>query len=95
MSNMQKPPALVGQVEPSVGRHPWAAEMLAMMSDRWGTTTGDLAQRHSRLQHCGANRHQQSASALAVLRQLEAQGVVKKLDNEKPIAWVLVTPNAG
>jgi hypothetical protein len=68
--------------------------MLAMLNERWGTTTGDLAQRHSRLQHWGNNRHQQSASALAVLRQLEAEGVIKKLDDEKPIAWVLATPNA-
>lgn len=77
----------------SEARHPWESEMLAMLSDRFGTTTGDLAQRHSKLMRYGHNQHQRSAAALAMLRTLEAEGKVRKMDDQKPIAWMLVAPN--
>ena len=74
-------------------RRSWESEMLAMLSHRFGTTTCDLAQRHSKLMLYGHNQHQRSAAALAMLRTLEAEGKVRKMDDQKPIAWMLVAPN--
>lgn len=38
----------------------------------------------------GHNNHTQSAYVLGILRDLERHGYVRRLDEEKPIAWLRV-----
>lgn len=70
-------------------RHPWEAELLALLSDQFGTTTGDLAKQHSSLVQYGYNQYQRSAAALSMLRTLETEGKVVRMDDRKPVAWIL------
>jgi len=72
--------------------HPWDAEMLTLLSARYGTTTGDAAQRHTGLS--SFSRQRQSAAAYQVLLRLEAAGLVRRMDAERPVAWMLAAEAA-
>lgn len=69
-------------------------EALALLSAEFGTTTGDLAQQMPSMAAWGYSRRAQSQNALTVLRRLQARGLVKWMDDQKPIAWILARPNA-
>lgn len=68
-------------------------EALALLSDRHGTTTGDIAQQMPSMRIWAYSRGVQSQKTLTVLRRLQACGLVKRMDNETPVVWMLARPN--
>lgn len=71
------------------------AEALALLLPHVGIDTGAVAQSMPSLRIWQTNRRTQSQCALHALLRLEACGLARRMDNEKPIAWMLKTPNAG
>lgn len=69
-------------------------EALALLSDQDGMTTGDIAQQMPSMRIWSYSRSAQSQNTLTVLRRLQACGLVKRMDDEKPVVWMLARPNA-
>lgn len=68
-------------------------EALSLLSAEFGTTTGDLAQQMPSMKVWDYSRRAQSQNMLTVLHRLQACGLVKRMDDQKPIAWILARPN--
>ena len=72
-------------------------EALSVLTDDWGTSTNDVGytcwKRYGRT--LGSTPQKRSAAWLQVMLRLERRGLVRRLDDEKPVAWQRVaTPNA-
>lgn len=64
-------------------------EIWTVLDTRAGTTVRDIA---NKVSSYSSNRRSNSGQIAYMLRALEAYGYVKKLDDEKPIAWVAIQP---
>jgi len=67
---------------------PYEEKILAILCPKWGTDTRRIAERCGHVAG-GVSRASQSALVLNSLKRLEKHGLVKRLDGELPIAWVL------
>lgn len=61
-------------------------KILAALDTDGGFTTGDVAKRVSPL--FGHNTRTHSAAVRSWLLQLEQAGLVRRLDDQKPVSWV-------
>ena len=74
-------------------------EALSVLSDNWGTSTNDLGhevwKKYGRT-FGGVSPQKRSSAWLQVLLRLERRGLVRRLDDLKPVAWQRVpqAPNA-
>lgn len=60
-------------------------KILDVLSTRGGFTTGDVAKRVMPM--FGSNMHQHSGAVRSWLLRLEKSGLVRRLDNDKPVCW--------
>ena len=67
---------------------PYEEKILTILDDKWGQTTRRVAERCGHVAG-GINRASQSSLVLNSLKRLEKRGLVKRLDDQLPIAWVL------
>lgn len=71
------------------------AEAMAALSDRFGTSTLDVGRAMNGLRAFHGMPRSLVGSVGAILRRMEAAGLVKRLDSEKPVAWLRVKPAAA
>ena len=64
------------------------AEILAVLGWGGGFVTGHIAALVPSVSTRGLSRHVQSAWVRRELLQMEKAGLIKRLDNQKPVAWV-------
>lgn len=62
-------------------------DVLCVLDGAGGFTTGDVAKRVSF--RFGHNKRTHSAAVRAILLGLERQGLVKRMDDQTPVCWVL------
>lgn len=63
-------------------------KILAVLDAKAGFASGDIADKVKPL--FGVNRRQHCAAVLSWLKRLEKDGLVARMDQEHPIAWVKV-----
>lgn len=70
-------------------------KVLAALDGPGALLTRDVAARVSPM--FGLNQYQHSGAVRSFLLQLEKQGLVRRLDDQKPVCWRLVDPkeNSG
>ncbi|KVT01161.1 hypothetical protein [Burkholderia ubonensis] len=62
--------------------------ILAILGTEGGYTTGQVAERVAF--QVSSNRRTQSAAVRGMLLLLEAQGLVARMDDAKPVCWIKV-----
>lgn len=67
---------------------PYEEKILTILDHKRGETTRRVAERCGHIAG-GINRASQSALVMQSLKRLEKRGLVKRLDDQLPIAWVL------
>jgi len=67
---------------------PYEEKILATLHPKWGSSTRNVAAWAGHIAG-GVSRASQSSLVLNSLKRLEKRGLVKRLDGELPIAWVL------
>lgn len=65
-------------------------KILLILAHRWGMTTSDVAARVRPLFGHSSRTH--SSYIRSRLLDLEKRGLVKRLDNEKPVCWQRTQP---
>lgn len=77
--------------------------ILSVLSTDGGFTTGDVARRAGDADNppsclavsAGHSPRMRSAAVRAWLLELENAGMVRRLDDQKPVCWVRVEPRSG
>jgi hypothetical protein len=67
---------------------PYEEKILEKLHPKWGALTADIREECGHVAG-GVSRASQSALVMQSLKRLEKRGLVKRLDGELPIAWVL------
>lgn len=64
----------------------YKAKILAVLDENGGFTTGQVSRKVSL--RVGCNQRQHSAAVRSWLLQLQADGLVREMDDQKPTCWV-------
>ncbi len=63
------------------------AELLTVLSEDGGFTTGRVSELAKNIGYCASNNRQRSSAVRAWLVELRQQGMVDNLDDQKPVCW--------